>query len=334
MTRHASLALLVPAFLACLFAFGSVAHAAVIEIQPYSDESIDSAIPNNFLYTDCINIGDVGLAGARVTAIEYYVDGKGVSPNLGSQIELYEDTNCGAGGTQTWVASTTHSAVGGTKTLLVDFYATSTSGIDVSGYLGLRFRVDRTGGGFVNPLGTWGRDGEPYYVVYGDASYTPNPTVLSFYSDRSATSTLEAMNGSCAQVSNIFAEAVCIAFAFLFVPNPSVLNQYSELPETLAARFPFSYVAGVASAFTGLTASTTSNLPPTQMAFHAPYAAISSTSPFGNFLPDVTILSTTTIYKYISPGMWSFLQNLIALGIWISLATYIFYDVRNKQSLV
>jgi len=146
-----------------------------------------------------------------------------------------------------------------------------------------------------------------------------------------STTTLEMIAAQCDDAGNIFSRGLCYAASFLFVPNPSVLNAYAALPELASTKFPFTYIVGVSDAFNGLVATSTANIPTTAFGYHDVYGGIASSSPFGNFLPDVTILGTSTIYAYISPTLWSWFQNLISLGIWLSLGAYIFFEVRNKH---
>jgi len=121
---------------------------------------------------------------------------------------------------------------------------------------------------------------------------------------------------------------VCAVFSYLFVPSPSVIGNFSTLPSQLQTRFPFSWVYGVQTAFEGLTASSTSNFQSATLDLHS--LGIGSTTAIGNVLPDVSVLSTTTINTFLPAGMWNTIQELIAASLWLSLGVYIFFETRNR----
>jgi len=128
---------------------------------------------------------------------------------------------------------------------------------------------------------------------------------------------------------NIFGDAFCTAISFLFLPNPNVINAYTTLFGTvLPTKFPFSLFFGVSAEFSTLSASSTANLGTVSINFSSVPSVASSS--FGALLPNVTILSTSTITHYMPSGFWSGLQFLITCALWIGLATDIFYEVRNK----
>jgi len=133
---------------------------------------------------------------------------------------------------------------------------------------------------------------------------------------------------SCVNAGNIFSEGLCTVFVFLFVPNPNVLNEFMSLPTLINEKFPFSYATGFYSAFNGLSASSTDNFLSVSINFHD--IGMGSTTPFGNFVPNLTVLSTTTILTYITQSQWDFVQLLIAGGLWLMLAFDIFFTVRDK----
>jgi hypothetical protein len=177
-----------------------------------------------------------------------------------------------------------------------------------------------------------------YYYLIGE--YSPNgisigaATSSSIFSGQDATSTLTDLAAQCSQSGNIFAESICIAFSFLFLPSNASVAQIAGIPAAAGQRFPFSYIAGVTSAFGSLTASTTPNFAPVELNFRDNTPIATSTPGFGNFMPDLMVLSTTTLFKYISPTLWGFLQGLIAVSLWFTLAFDIFFSVRNQMTRV
>lgn len=139
------------------------------------------------------------------------------------------------------------------------------------------------------------------------------------------------------ETGNVFQTGFCTAMAFLFLPNPDILNGYVGLFSTSStggffARFPGNYIVGVSNAWGSLSASSTANLALVEFDF----PGVSTTTPgFGGFIPDkIVILSTSTISQYFSPTVWNALQYLISAGLWLGLATNIFFTVRNKMHRV
>jgi len=183
----------------------------------------------------------------------------------------------------------------------------------------------------------------PYFELYANA--LPDWNAISFPAVFSTTSAAIAASSSlwgayatssqlAAQCTtgNVFADAICEAFSFVFVPNPNVLSQWALLPQVILGKFPFSWFTGIQTTYAGLVASTTPNFLPVAINFHD--AGVGSTTPFANLLPNVTVLSTTTISTYIPTPVWNFMQGLIAFALWLGLADFIFFEVRNEMHKV
>jgi len=170
-----------------------------------------------------------------------------------------------------------------------------------------------TEGGFAAP--NWGAISVVPPIDFAALQFVATST--SFFSGQ-ASGTLQAIANECAQSGNIFAEALCRTAAYLFIPNPAVLDQYTGLGSTTAEKFPFSYIFGVIGLFTGLTASSTTNM----ISPHIDFASVdpASSTPFGPFLPDATILSSSTIKQYMPTGFWEFIYFLMSATIWLGLA--------------
>lgn len=131
---------------------------------------------------------------------------------------------------------------------------------------------------------------------------------------------------------NIFEDAMCASMSYLFTPNPTVLAGYGNLPTFIETRFPVSWAVGLQQAWSTGAASSSSNFIVVGMDFAG--TGIGTSTAFGNFLPNATILSTSTIEKYITPGQWAYLQFLIAAGLWLTLGADIFFYVRNHMHRV
>jgi len=136
---------------------------------------------------------------------------------------------------------------------------------------------------------------------------------------------------------NIFSDGLCAALSYLFVPEPTILNSYVQLfatstPGGFFSRFPASYAVGLSNAWSNLSASSTANA--ALLAFDFP--GISTTTPgFGTFIPArVELLSTTTISTYYPDNIRLAMLFLITCGLWLGLATDMFFSVRNKMHRV
>lgn len=170
-------------------------------------------------------------------------------------------------------------------------------------------------------------------VVYSSTTQAFSAS-SSLWSNLSATDTLAAMNGSCSQAGNIFAEGLCTAGVFLFVPNSAVVSAFSDLASTtIPSKFPFSWVYAVRGTFGGLAASSTSNMIVLTFPYHS--LGVGSTSPLGlaNIAPDVVVFGTSTIEKYIDPGTWATFQTLIGLAFILTLLADIFFTVRGRGDI-
>jgi len=141
-----------------------------------------------------------------------------------------------------------------------------------------------------------------------------------------ASSTTQCADG------NLFTNGICVAFSFLFVPDPGVMNGYAELfsPESdsgFYARFPITYFVGVSDALSAIAASSTESVPLLDLELSRMNFASST---FGSFIPDEVFISTTTIAGLFPDGLWDALQLIIVAGIWLGLITEMFFDTRNK----
>jgi len=141
--------------------------------------------------------------------------------------------------------------------------------------------------------------------------------------------------------SNLFSQAsadTAIAFCnvavFLLVPSPTALNNVSGLMSTtsLGGRFPFSWVFGVKDALTGITASSTANLPTGTLPLNE--LNFASTTAFGSFLSDTNFFSTTTIMKYIPQALWDAMQALLEAMLWFTVVFDIYHTSRLRMHRV
>lgn len=152
-------------------------------------------------------------------------------------------------------------------------------------------------------------------------------TSSSLFSGFDATSTLGKLDAQCSQATNLFAEGLCMAGVFLFVPDPATLDDFFALPSVAATKFPFSWIYGVKGQFDVLSASTTSNF--ASLSLNLASTGVGSTTAIGNILPNFVGFSTTTLLAYIGSGVWNTFQDLISAGLWLGLVLYIYQFARR-----
>jgi len=167
--------------------------------------------------------------------------------------------------------------------------------------------------------------GDPSGASFGDIS-TSTIAGDSLFGE-GASSTLALISERCSG-SNIFAEALCSAFSFMFLPSTETLEAFTGIPEVAAERFPFSWIYGVKSEIESLSVSSTTAM--TALAYNYANLGIGSTTPMGNILPNIEVFSKNTIETYISPGLWANFQTLIAAGMWLS---FFFFEFNRARRL-
>jgi len=174
----------------------------------------------------------------------------------------------------------------------------------------------------------------PYYIVTGGVSIdwtgvNATTTALTSLYQNGATSTLDIIRARCTgSAGGVFGEATCATFAFLFVPDPTIVDRFADLPSTMALRFPFSWYNALKSVYSGLVASSTSNMASVSIALSA-YDPATSTA-MGHILPNMTILSSTTINKYMPSGMLATLLALESAALYLLFAFYVYRSVQNR----
>lgn len=118
-----------------------------------------------------------------------------------------------------------------------------------------------------------------------------------------------------------FPNGLCRIGAFLFIPSPYSVGQFSLLASTTQQKIPFSYVYGVQEIFDDLTASTSNNLSAVVLSF----PNIATGTPFSGIVPSsIEVLSTSTISTYMSETVRQSLLNLQRIALWAGLA-FMFY---------
>jgi len=176
------------------------------------------------------------------------------------------------------------------------------------------------GGGVVPP--NWGAITVAPPLDWTAVQYVPTST--SFFSGQ-ASGTLQALANECSETGNIFSNGICRAFAYMFSPNPAVLDQFFELPDLAVQKFPFSWVVGLQTTFLGFTASSS-----TMVSGEIDLSGVASTTEFGPIISSFTFISSSTITEYIPTPVWNAFQALMDASLWLALFSYVFFQARNR----
>lgn len=134
----------------------ATASAAVIAQQTTFSSSMDGVTVNN-LMLQCV----VVTSTATLKTVTVYADGRGAAPNVDISVTAYSNNNC-TGSVIGTEDGNTYNAVG-TNDLISD----NSFALPLSGSQSIQIRLDRSGGGFANPLGSYG-NGTVYYYILED----------------------------------------------------------------------------------------------------------------------------------------------------------------------
>jgi len=170
------------------------------------------------------------------------------------------------------------------------------------------------------PTPNWGALTSPPGVDFGPISSFSSSTPLF-----NSSSSLGAITANCAESGNLFSSALCRAAVFLFIPDPSILNQYVLLASTTMEKFPFSYVAGVGALIAVTHASSSQNMILLSINFASVDPA--SSTPFGSFLPNSTLFASSTILAYLSGPTWTFIKQMMTVSMWLAFLFYVWREL-------
>lgn len=175
--------------------------------------------------------------------------------------------------------------------------------------------------------------GTPYFTTNAAPDWSglnATSTALTALYGQGASSTLALIQDRCTGTGGgIFGEAICAAFTYLLVPDPTITNGFVALASTtLPTKFPISWFYSLRATFSGLSASSSANMASVSLALQGVDPA--STTAFGNILPNVDLLSSTTIETYLSPSLLSGLLALESAALYVIVAFVIFERVRHK----
>lgn len=163
--------------------------------------------------------------------------------------------------------------------------------------------------------------GIPGFTDYGIA--TSSQQVYCYGNFASTTGLLDS-------VAQSISIGICNVGVFLFVPSNEAISNFQALASTSQSKIPFSYVYGLGSIYSSLTASTSVNLP----TYTLDLPALGTTTPLGNILPDsVTFLSTTTIDTYYPTATRETFLFLGSSAIWLGLAFILYRRVVPHHTI-
>jgi len=170
----------------------------------------------------------------------------------------------------------------------------------------------------------------PFYITnrqfyFADA----DPLFESYFSGQDATSTLADLAGRCSQAGNIFAEGLCAAGVFLFVPAPETISEFTNLRLEMETKFPFSFFFQAQDVLEGLEYQATTS----EFSLDLHSLGLGSTTPIGNVLPaSVVLFSQDTIEQFLPDWVWPAGQALIAATLWVALGLDIYATVRRRHA--
>lgn len=214
---------------------------------------------------------------------------------------------------------------GTVSTSYVYYVTTTNTGTYPDGKLGQFYvSVDSSGSFYAGTGPNWRALQIVPAIDFDAIQYVATSTAL--FSSTTSSSTLAAIADQCSETGNVFARAICRATVYLFVPNPVVLNQFQTIPTDLAARFPASWFYEIQDEIDSFS-TTTSSSPVWTMNLHD--IGIGSSTSMGNFLPNVTIFSATTVKSYVPTSTWDAMMLLVTGSIWL-LAFYTVYAIGHR----
>jgi len=196
----------------------------------------------------------------------------------------------------------------------------------------------------VSPFSLYGSDklGVTPYIIISGNNQTLDPNLFPNNNPSGiATSTIDTYCDTnfgtsttfVGEVGNAFAWAGCYVATFLFVPSNSALQGFSNLVQTSQEKIPFSYGYDIANIFTGLNASTTENMPVYSIGLSA--IDFASSTAMGPIFPsNLDFLSSTTINKFLSPGMHDILYNFAIFVIWVEVAFVLYRKVVPTKAKI
>ncbi len=118
-----------------------------------------------------------------------------------------------------------------------------------------------------------------------------------------------------------FSKGFCIAIGFLLIPSQSSIQSFMGLSSAASERFPFSWLIQTQDIIGNYTASSSENFFNLQLDFGT------TTQMIG--IGTLTIISTTTISKYMSDSQRNAIKLLLSVVFYMLAASFIYKSVQN-----
>jgi len=128
-----------------------------------------------------------------------------------------------------------------------------------------------------------------------------------------------------------FGHAICEGFAFLFIPNPNTLSQFSNLASTTEGTFPINWFMAFRNAAAGVGTPAASSSPTLSFSFSAVDCTTAGAvcADIHNWIPDFTYFSTTSLALYIGESTHNTFLNAMALALYLGFGYYVYRRVQG-----
>jgi len=190
-----------------------------------------------------------------------------------------------------------------------------------------------------SPGGTWSVDhfgnsnGVPYFVIAGEAIDLIPSITSSQFNLSGAFTFCNDIFASSTGIGSTIMNGLCVVGGYLFIPSYASIQAFSDLSLTLQEKIPFSYGYDIAGIFSGMSASSTENFPTYSIGLNA--IDFSSSTAMGPIFPtSLDFLSSTTINKFLSPGMHDILYNFAIFVIWVEVAFVLYRKIVPTKAKI
>lgn len=155
----------------------------------------------------------------------------------------------------------------------------------------------------------------PYYILNGTENY-------------SIVSPQDETQSNCTAPADILdvGGGITYSFCYLFMPAPSVINQFSSLGDSLDTKIPFSYITEIQGFMTGAT--TTENFQGLEIDYES--LGYGSTSPMGNILTNIDF-NQETVTTYLPDPVYDTFMLLQATSYYLAFAFYVYRRASKFQ---
>jgi len=156
----------------------------------------------------------------------------------------------------------------------------------------------------------------PGYTDFGIATSTQR----QFCASNFATS-----SGFWSDISAGFANAMCNVGVMLFIPSSNAVSQFQTLASSSQQKIPFSYYTDVVGIIGAQSGSSSENFPTYGIDLGA--VDFGSSSGLAILPAHLDFLSTSTINRFLPPGMHTLLYNLMVFAIWLDVMWLLYHRI-------